>query len=112
MTPGPAPFPPPDLVLLDYDPAECADDRPDESERLLTEYPEAFRAQLVAAKWSAGWADRCESENSPLAAMAPHWAESGFGKGYVTAIREIVCYLRQGYLMPGGLHYDEMFSEE
>ncbi len=112
MAPGPAPFPPSDLVLLDYDPAECADDRPDESERLLTEYPEPFRAQLEAATWFAGWADCLESEDSPKSAIVPDWAESDFGKGYVTAIRDIVCFLRQDYLMPGGLHYDNMFAEE
>jgi hypothetical protein len=112
VTRRPAPFPPSDLVLLAYDPAECADDRPDESERLLTEYPDPFRAQLAAAKWLAWWADRCESEDNPTRAMAPGWPESEYGKGYITAIRDIVCYLRQGYLMPGGMHYDEMFSEE
>ena len=112
MTHGAAPFPPPDLVLLDYDPAECADDRPDESERLLTEYPDPFRAQLAAAKWLAWWGDRCESDSNPAAAVSPGWAESDSGKGYVHAIRDIVCYLRQGYLMPGGMHYEEMFSED
>ena len=64
------------------------------------------------AKWLVWWADRLESEDNPTKAMAPGWAESDVGKSYVTAIRDIVCYLRQGYLMPGGLFYDEMFSEE
>jgi hypothetical protein len=42
--------------------------------------------------------------------MDPGWAKSDRGRDYVGAIREIVCYLHQGYLMPGGMSYGDMYS--
>lgn len=67
------------------------------------EFGDAFRYQLIAARWIQQWADRLE-EHSPLIAEQ-------YNEGYVQALREVIAHLRQGDFLPGGQGYDEMVAQ-
>jgi hypothetical protein len=71
--------------------------------RVLEEYGDAFRYQLVAARWIQQWADRLE-EHAPLIGEQ-------YNEGYVQALREVTAHLRQGDFLPGGQVYDEMVAD-
>jgi len=71
--------------------------------RVLEEYGDAFRYQLVAARWIQQWAARLE-EHAPLTGEQ-------YNEGYVQALREVIAHLRQGDFLPGGQVYDEMVAD-
>jgi hypothetical protein len=88
-----------DDQLLDFDPKTATDFKLDEALQKLDDLGEVFRAQLVAARAIARWADGIESGRS----LTPdHWQE-----GVVHGYRDIVAHLRQGDFLPGGAVYEE-----
>jgi hypothetical protein len=64
--------------------------------RVLEEHGDAFRYQLVAARWIEQWAERVER---------PSPTKSEWDAGYARALREVVAHLRQGDFLPGGAVY-------
>jgi hypothetical protein len=64
---------------------------------ILSEHGDAFRYQLLAARWIQQWADRMEKDKSQ---------EELYSEGYVQALREVIAHLRQGDFLPGGQVYE------
>jgi len=67
---------------------------------ILAEHGDAYRYQLVAARWIEQWAERVE-QPSPTDSPDP-----SYEGGYAQALREVIAHLRQGDFLPGGEVYD------
>jgi len=73
------------------------------AQRRLAEQRDAYRAQLVAARWLDGWRERMEEDEGSM--QSEDWHE-----GFKYAMRETAAHLRQGDLLPGGVLHDETDS--
>jgi hypothetical protein len=89
-----------DLLAFDaghyatYDEAKARD-------ALAGEHGDAYRAQLVAARWIDAWRRRTlDAGAEALPDRSDDWIE-----GWEEALREVVAHLRQGDLIPGGVLY-------
>jgi hypothetical protein len=89
-----------DEQLFDFDADRLAQFDPAKARQQLAEQREAFRAQLVAARWIEGWLQRMDGDR-----FAGDNEE--FQDGFTTALREVAGNLRQGDLIPGGVLHDE-----
>ena len=89
-----------DDQLLDFDSGQYASyDEGKAREALAGEHGDAYRAQLVAARWiEAGGSAR--SPRSP--AGSEDWV-----RGWDEGLSEVVAHLRQGDLIPGGILYTD-----
>lgn len=98
-----------DNDLLDFDASNMPMHEAGEARRLLHEYGDAFRYQLVAARWIEGYAIRrlVNSDTPALVAIEGH---ERFEGGAQDALRDIAAHLRQGDFMPGGPLYDDEMS--
>jgi hypothetical protein len=76
------------------------------SRRLLEEFGDAYRYQLIAAHWIQQWADRIEARSDVTE------ADQHFFNGYEQALREVIAHLRQGDFLPGGRVYDPEASSD
>lgn len=83
-----------DDELLDFDHKRLADFDLSRARKTLAEQPEAYRAQLVAARWIDGWRQRAAERN----VVMPHSDE--WHEAFDEALREVVAHLRQGDLKP------------
>jgi hypothetical protein len=92
-----------DDELFDFDKHELVGWDPAHVERTLAEHRDAYRAQLVAARWIEQWAKRLAESNSPAGRSL---SEERL-QGYTDARLEVVAYLRQGDLAPGGRLHDD-----
>jgi hypothetical protein len=93
-----------DDQLLDFDAGMYASyDEAKARETLASEHADAYRAQLVAARWIEGWRRRTLAED-PVAsgARSEDWVQ-----GWDDGLREVVAHLRQGDLIPGGILYTD-----
>ena len=75
---------------------------------LLEEHGDAYRLQLMSARWIEHWAIGLEeSENSPttLEGQGQRYYE-----GMMEALREIAAHLRQGDFLPGGVLYEDTLA--
>jgi hypothetical protein len=89
-----------DDQLLDFDAATYASyDEARARDTLASEHGDAYRAQLVAARWIEGWRRRTLAEEP---AGSEDWV-----KGWEEALSEVVAHLRQGDLIPGGILYTD-----
>ena len=89
-----------DDQLLDFDAGMYASyDDAKARDALAGENADAYRAQLVAARWIEGWRQRTLAEEP---AGPEDWV-----KGWDEALREVVAHLRQGDLIPGGILYTD-----
>jgi hypothetical protein len=68
--------------------------------RLLEELGDAYRYQLIAARWIQQRADSTESRSDVTE------ADQHFFNGYEQALREVIAHLRQGDFLPGGQVYE------
>ena len=88
-----------DDQLLDFDAGNYASyDEAKARDILAGEDGDAYRAQLVAARWVEGWRRRTLAEDP---AGSEDWV------GWDEALREVVAHLRQGDLIPGGILYTD-----
>jgi hypothetical protein len=93
-----------DDQLLEFDSGQYASyDEGKAREALAGEHGDAYRAQLVAARWVEGWRQRTLAED-PVGsgARSEDWV-----RGWDDALREVVAHLRQGDLIPGGILYTD-----
>ena len=89
-----------DDQLLDFDAEKYASyDEGKARETLAGEHGDAYRAQLVAARWVEGWRRRTLTSDP---AGSEDWV-----KGWDEALSEVVAHLRQGDLVPGGILYTD-----
>jgi hypothetical protein len=89
-----------DDQLLDFDADRYASyDEAKAREALAGEHGDAYRAQLVAARWVEGWRRRTLAEE-------PSGSED-WVKGWDEGLSEVVAHLRQGDLIPGGILYTD-----
>jgi hypothetical protein len=89
-----------DDQLLDFDAGRYASyDEGRARETLAGENGDAYRAQLVAARWIEGWRRRTLGQEP---AGSEDWI-----KGWDEALSEVVAHLRQGDLIPGGILYTD-----
>ncbi len=89
-----------DDQLLDFDADKYASyDEGKAREALAGEHGDAYRAQLVAARWIEGWRRRTLAEE-------PSGSED-WVKGWDEGLSEVVAHLRQGDLIPGGILYTD-----
>jgi hypothetical protein len=87
-----------DDQLLDFDSGQYATyDEAKARDALAGEHGDAYRAQLVAARWIDGWRRRTLAEEP---AGSEDWV-----KGWEEGLSEVVAHLRQGDLIPGGILY-------
>ena len=92
-----------DDQLLDFDAGQYASyDEGKAREALAGEHGDAYRAQLVAARWIEGWRRRTLAEDPVSAGRSEDWVQ-----GWDDALREVVAHLRQGDLIPGGILYTD-----
>lgn len=92
-----------DDELLDFDHDRLAHFNLGDARQQLAESRDAFRSQLVAARWLDGWRERM-GEDASLTHSAD-WQD-----GFNSALREVAAHLRQGDLIPGGVLHDETDS--
>jgi hypothetical protein len=92
-----------DNDLFDFDHSRLDEFDHGAAQRRLAEQGEAYRAQLVAARWIEGWRERREQDELPMESQ--EWRE-----GFDTALREVMAHLRLGDLIPGGILHDETDS--
>lgn len=95
---------PTDEELLDFDSTQMANFSAEKARKSLTEQRELYRNQLMAAMWISIWADAVD-EDEALGSRDQI-------NSYVAALREVVAHLRQGDLLPGGVIYEHMWSDE
>jgi hypothetical protein len=89
-----------DDQLLEFDAGQYASyDEARAREALAGEHGDAYRAQLVAARWIEGWRRRTLAEGP---AGSEDWV-----KGWDEGLSEVVAHLRQGDLIPGGILYTD-----
>jgi hypothetical protein len=89
-----------DDQLLDFDAGKYASyDEAKARDTLAGENGDAYRAQLVAARWVEGWRQRTLAEEP---AGSEDWV-----RGWDEALREVVAHLRQGDLVTGGILYTD-----
>jgi hypothetical protein len=89
-----------DDQLLDFDPSTVSDFEPAKAERALAEQGDAFRPQLVAARWIDFWREAVERDHKLM------HSEEWFA-GFELALRDIAAHLRQGAFLPGGANYED-----
>ena len=89
-----------DDQLLDFDASHYAS-YDDEKARatLAGENGDAYRAQLVTARWIEGWRQRTLSQE--------HGRSEEWIQGWDDALSDVVAHLRQGDLVPGGMLYTD-----
>lgn len=92
-----------DEDLFDFDQGRLAHFDLESAEGKLAEHGNAFRAQLVAARWIEGWRERMQEDEGSL--QSEDWRD-----GFDSALREVAAHLRQGDLIPGGVLHDETDS--
>jgi hypothetical protein len=88
-----------DEELLGFDESLLAHYERGQAIEALERHGDAFRYQLVAARWTEEWADRLE--NDPAFAVA-----NEYQSGYVRALRDVTAHLRQGDFLPGAMIYE------
>ncbi len=89
-----------DDQLLEFDAGQYASyDEAKAREALAGEHGDAYRAQLVAARWIEGWRRRTLAGEP---AGSEDWVN-----GWDEALSEVVAHLRQGDLIPGGILYTD-----
>ncbi len=93
-----------DDELLDFDASDYADYDESRARKALAEHRDAYRAQLVAARWLDGWRERLAERPSSFSSEE---AETAFSD----ALANIAAYMRQGDLIPGGALHDQEDSE-
>jgi hypothetical protein len=90
-----------DDELLDFDASRYATyDEEKTRETLAGEHGDAYRAQLVAARWIDGWRRRTLAQDQLSTSHSEEWVQ-----GWDDALSEVVAHLRQGDLIPGGVLY-------
>jgi hypothetical protein len=93
-----------DDQLLDFDAGRYASyDEGNARETLAGEHGDAYRAQLVAARWVEGWRERTLAEDP----VGSGDASEDWLRGWDEALREVAAHLRQGDLIPGGVLYTD-----
>jgi hypothetical protein len=89
-----------DDQLLAFDSGQYATyDEDNARQALAGEHGDAYRAQLVAARWIEGWRQRTLAEDP---AGSEDWVN-----GWDEGLSEVVAHLRQGDLIPGGILYTD-----
>ena len=73
--------------------------------RILEEHGDAYRYQLIAARWMQRWA---EGVARPSPTDSP---DRAYERGYEQALREAIAHLRQGDFLPGGQVYDREIAD-
>jgi len=92
-----------DDQLFDFDHDRLAHFDLDEAKQRFREQPEAYRAQLVMARWLDGWLERMVDYSQGTTQEHPEvWQE-----GFEYAVREMGAHLRQGDFLPGGVLYND-----
>ena len=93
-----------DDQLLEFDAGTYASyDEAKARDTLASEHGDAYRAQLVAARWMEGWRRRTLDEDlASTGERSEDWVE-----GWDDALSEVVGHLRQGDLIPGGILYTD-----
>lgn len=92
-----------DDQLLDFDAGRYASyDESRARDLLAGENGDAYRAQLVAARWIEGWRQRTLGRDELPAGRSQEWMQ-----GWDDALTDVVAHLRQGDLVPGGLLYTD-----
>jgi len=94
-----------DEQLLDFDHDGLVDFDLARAEQALAGQREAFRPQLVMARWIDGWRERmAEREAGSIDADDPPetWQD-----GFDYAVRHLTEDLRRGAFLPGGLLHSE-----
>ena len=89
-----------DNELLDFDEARLANYDPVKAERSLAEHGDAFRYQLVAARWIEQWATELEKPG-------PDRPTDRYFDGMAYSLRDVAAHLRQGDYLPGGEQYED-----
>lgn len=93
-----------DAQLFDFN-AALMEDYDDEKARAdLEEHGDVFRAQLIAALYLSDLAETLADPNDPTYKSMDALKVSG----WVDSLRHVAAYLRQGYYLPGGMHYEEV----
>jgi hypothetical protein len=89
-----------DDQLLDFDASHYANyDEAKARETLAGEDGDAYRAQLVAARWIEGWRRRTLAQD--------HGRSEDWVQGWDDGLSDVVAHLRQGDLVPGGVLYTD-----
>lgn len=89
-----------DDQLLDFDASRyAAYDEARARETLAGKGGDAYRSQLVAARWIEGWRQRTLTQD--------HGRSEEWIQGWDDALSEVVAHLRQGDLVPGGVLYTD-----
>ncbi len=91
-----------DDELLDFDHRALADFDLEAARRALAEHRDAYRAQLVTARWIDGWRERIERRRGEPTGDSEDWHD-----GFDFAARELAAHLRQGDFLPGGVLYED-----
>jgi hypothetical protein len=90
-----------DDQLLDFDASRyAAYDEAKARDLLGGENGDAYRSQLVVARWIEGWRERTLAQDEP--GKPEEWM-----RGWDDALSEVVAHLRQGDLVPGGVLYTD-----
>lgn len=87
-----------DLLNFDHDAIQHFD--LGDAQDALDEHGDTYRAQLVAAYWLDGWAERLRLSRS--------LDDPKFDEGFVSALGEVAAHLRQGDLIPGGVLFEDV----
>jgi hypothetical protein len=85
-----------DLLSFDHD--RLAHFDADDARKALAEQRDAYRSQLVAARWIDFWLEGLARD---------HGSDERFHEGFMQGLREVAANLRQGDLIPGGVLHDE-----
>ena len=85
--------------LFAFDASDYADYDEGRARKALAEQRDAYRPQLVAARWIDGWRERL--------AERPSFSSKEEEAAYCEALANVAAYLRQGDLIPGGALHDQ-----
>jgi hypothetical protein len=75
-----------------------------EPRSILEEHGDAYRNQLVAARWIERWAEGLEGPR-------PDRPADRYFDGMAEALRDVAAHLRQGDLLPGGVVYEDIVGD-
>ena len=92
---------------MDFNASLLADYNDDAAHAALETYGDAFRYQLAAALHLSDWAERMSDPEDPI----HETMDAQEIQGWINAIHHVAGYLRQGYYLPGGLHFEQVVSE-
>jgi hypothetical protein len=95
-----------DAELFDFNAALMEDYDDEKAHADLEEYGDAFRFQLVAALHMDAWVERLQDPDS----RASRGMDEIEVRGWITALKNLAAFLRQGYYLPGGSFFEQVVS--